>query len=374
MAANPELKIVAPGRSRPAQLVSVPSANAAEQQRPAEGQPAPGRRTPGRRMRPAVGLIAVVLFQLLFASVFLGVLHRPAVHHAPVAVVGSSPLANAVGRRAEGAIRLFHEPTAGAARAAVRAGSAYAALVAGRHGETLVIETAASPGTTSALTKGFTETAVALKVPLQVQDLAPLPASDPTGSSAYFLIAGWVLGGYVGATVLSLTTGGMRSRSVRQAAARLGALGGYAVASGLTGALLFGPVLGVMSGFSTALAGVGILVVFAAAAATAGLQAALGMPGTLIAIIGFVVFGNSTAGQSIATPLLASPWNVIGVLLPPGAGLSSARSVIYLGGVNLTRPMSVLLTYAVAGTLLILASAAWRQRRAAVPAAPKAAA
>jgi len=91
-------------------------------------------------------------------------------------------------------------------------------------------------------------------------------------------------------------------------------------------------------------------------------------------IIGFVVFGNPTAGQSIATPLLASPWNVIGRLLPPGAGLSSARSVIYLGGVNLTRPLIVLLTYAVAGALLVLASAAWRQRRAAIPAAPKAAA
>ena len=118
-----------------------------------------------------------------------------------------------------------------------------------------------------------------------------------------------------------------------------------------------------MSGFSAALAGVGILVVFAAAVATAALQGALGLPGTLIAIIGMVVFGNPTAGQSIATPLLASPWNVIGTLLPSGAGLTSARSVIYLGGVNLTGPLTVLLGYAAGGTLLVLASAAWRQRR-----------
>jgi hypothetical protein len=369
VAANPELKIVAPGPGRPAEPVSAASAKTAGGHRSPEGRPAPRR-----GLRPAVGLIAVVLFQLLFASVFLGVLHRPALHHAPVAVAGSSPLANAVGHRSDGAVRLLQEPSAGAARAAVRTGSAYAAIVAGRHGETLLIESAASPGTASLLTKGFTEAAAALRVPLQVRDLAPLPASDPTGSSAYFLVAGWVLGGYVGATVLGLTTGGMRSRSVRQAAARLGLLGGYALASGLAGALLFGPALGVMSGFSAALAGVGTLVVFAAAAATAGLQAALGLPGTLIAVIGMVVFGNSTAGQSIATPLLASPWNVIGRLLPPGAGLTSARSVIYLGGVNLTQPLTVLLSYAAAGTLLVLAAAAWRQRRSAVPAAPRAAA
>jgi hypothetical protein len=36
-----------------------------------------------RRLAPAAsGLVAVVVFQLLFASVFLGVLHRPAIHHA----------------------------------------------------------------------------------------------------------------------------------------------------------------------------------------------------------------------------------------------------------------------------------------------------
>ena len=60
--------------------------------------------------------------------------------------------------------------------------------------------------------------------------------------------------------------------------------------------------------------------VFAAAVATAGLQAALGLPGTLLAIIAMVVFGDPTAGTSIATPLLASPWNVIGQRLPPAPG------------------------------------------------------
>jgi hypothetical protein len=70
---------------------------------------------------------------------------------------------------------------------------------------------------------------------------------------------------------------------------------------------------------------------------------------TLIAIIGLVVLGNSTARQSVATPLLAGPWNVIGMLLPRSAGLSGARSVIYLGGVNLTGPLIMLCRYAVAG-------------------------
>ena len=59
---------------------------------------------------------------------------------------------------------------------------------------------------------------------------------------------------------------------------------------------------------------------FAAAAATAGVQAALGLPGTLVAIIAMVVFGDPTASTSIATALLARPWNVIGQGLPPAPG------------------------------------------------------
>jgi len=69
-----------------------------------------------------------------------------------------------------GAIRLVPEPTAQAARAAIRGGQAYAAILSGRHGESLVIETAASPGTAAVLTKGFTTAAAAMKIPLQVRD------------------------------------------------------------------------------------------------------------------------------------------------------------------------------------------------------------
>ena len=131
----------------------------------------------------------------------------------------------------------------------------------------------------------------------------------------------------------------------------------------MLGVLLIGPATGVVPGYSLSLAGTGMLLVFAAAAATAGLQAAFGMPGTLIAIVGMVVFGDPTAGTSIATPLLASPWNVIGQGLPPSAALSAARGVVYLGGADLAGPLTVLASYAAAGTLLTLTASAWRSHR-----------
>ena len=61
-------------------------------------------------------------------------------------------------------------------------------------------------------------------------------------------------------------------------------------------------------GHTLALASVGTLLVFAAAAATADLQAALGMPRTLIAIIAMVVFGDPTA----ARPSLPRCWPATG--------------------------------------------------------------
>jgi len=335
-----------------------------------EETPGPRRQDPVRRLaRPAVALSGVILFQLLFASVFVAVLHHPVPHQAPVAVAGRSPLAQAVGGHGGGTVRLVAEPTAGAARAALSGGQVNAAIIAGPGGESLLIQTAASPGTASVLTKEFTTAAAALKTPLHVVDLAPLPASDSSGISLFFLVIAWMLGGYVGATALGMMLGGMRPPGLRQAAIRLALLAGYAVISGLLGVLLVGPAMGVVAGYSLSLAGTGMLLVFAAGAATAGLQAALGLPGTLIAIIGMVVFGDPTAGTSIATPLLASPWNVIGQGLPPSAALSAARGVVYLGGANLTGPLTVLATYAAAGTLLTLAATAWRRHRPAPRAA-----
>jgi hypothetical protein len=323
----------------------------------ASGGPAP------KLLRPAIGLAAVIGFQLLLASVFLGVLHKPALHNASVAVVGSAQLAGAVEHGAAGTIRLVPQPSVASARAAIGEGRAYGAIVSTRAGEELLTASADSPGTANILTQEFTLAAAKAGVRLQIRDLEPLPASDPAGTSAYYLVIGWMLGGYVGATVLSFMLGGTRSGNVRHALLRLSLLAGYAVSSGLLGALLIGPVMGILSGYNLALAGVGMLLVFGAAAATAALQSALGIPGTLIAIIAMVVFGNPTAGASIATPLLASPWNVIGRGLPPGAGLSAARSVIYLGGNGVGQPLEVLSVYVVAGALGVLAVSSWRQHR-----------
>ena len=74
---------------------------------------------------------------------------------------------------------------------------------------------AASPGTAGVLTREFTAAAAALKTPLRVRPGPAARASDSTGSSLFFLVVAWMLGGYVGATTLGAVLGGVRSSSCR---------------------------------------------------------------------------------------------------------------------------------------------------------------
>jgi hypothetical protein len=97
-----------------------------------------------------------------------------------------------------------------------------------------------------------------------------------------------------------------------------------------------------------------------------GVHAAAPHPGLLRGVIPCTTAHSADpqGSQQCLSPLLASPWNVIGQGLPPSAALSAARGVVYLGGADLTGPLAVLAMYAAAGTLLTLAATAWRRHRA----------
>ncbi len=70
--------------------------------------PGPRRHNPVRALtRPPAALGGVILFQLLFASAFVGVLHHPVLHRAPVAVAATAwrrrPVSRAPQRAAQAA-------------------------------------------------------------------------------------------------------------------------------------------------------------------------------------------------------------------------------------------------------------------------------
>jgi len=89
---------------------------------------------------------------------------------------------------------------------------------------------------------------------------------------------------------------------------------------------------------------------------TVGLQSFLGIVGTTIAILVFVVLSNPSSGGPIPNQLLPGIWRTVGPYLPEGAGTDLYRNVVYFGGHDLTRPLLVMFTWLTIGVLFVLAS------------------
>jgi hypothetical protein len=149
-----------------------------------------------------------------------------------------------------------------------------------------------------------------------------------------------MFGGYIAATLIGLI-GTPRSTSRQRAAARIGALAGLAIVSGILSVVLLRASFCVFSGHVVALCAIGALTIFASGAATAGIQAAAGPAGTGLVILVFVILGNSASRGPFARPLLPGLWRTIGGVSPPGASVDLSRSALFFDGARIVEPIVV---------------------------------
>ncbi|MDT0305750.1 DUF3533 domain-containing protein [Streptomyces sp. DSM 44917] len=328
--------------------------------------PGPGDARGAVTLRAGLLVLGVLLLHLAFIASYLGALHDPRPDRVPIAVAAPGD------RRAE-VVRgleelpghpLEAERTASDAAAARRlverreVDGAYVVDAEGRS-DTLYVASGGGTALAEAVRETVTRAAEAEGREVEVRDVAPAAGGDSRGLSAFYLIIGWCVGGYLVAAALAVSAGA-RPATVRRAARRLLVLAGYAVAAGLAGAVIAGPVLGALPGRVLALAGTGALVVFATGALTLALQGLFGMFGIGLALLLVVVLGNPSAGGPYAYPLLPAFWQAIGPVLIPGAGTWTARSVAYFEGHAVLGPLLVLAAWAVAGTALTLLLARFR--------------
>jgi uncharacterized phage infection (PIP) family protein YhgE len=193
---------------------------------------------------------------------------------------------------------------------------------------------------------------------LRVVDVAPLPTGDSRGLALFYLDVALIFGGYFAATVVT-TLVGPRSRSHRGAALRVGALFVFSLVTGFLTAVVVGPLLGAMPDHVAQVGAIGSLIVFAAAMATSALQSLLGVAGTLVALVVFVLFGNPSAGLYPGS-FVPGFWRWIGPWLPGGAGLSALRGSVYFDGTAIGGRLLLLTVYAVAGAAITIALG-WRR-------------
>ena len=327
---------------------SEPSAGGSE---PSADVPAVGAGARGRRVLVGVVAVAVLGIQLAFTASYAGALHAAEPRDLPVATVVPAaqrePLAGAL---ADAPVVLDEVATVEAAEQQVRDGDVDGAFVVDADGPRLLVASAGGPAAVTALEAVFEPVAQSSGATLRVDDLVPLPDGDSRGLVAFYLLVGWVVGGYLLSAVLGVSAG-MTPTALRSGLGRLGLLAGYAVASGVLGTAVVDAGYGYLVGSPVATAALGALVVFAVGAASMALQAMFGIVGTALVLLLFVVAGNPSAGGPWPADLLASPWREVGPWLPNGAGLAALRDAVYFTGSHLARPLAVLAAWAVLGVV-----------------------
>lgn len=307
-------------------------------------------------------LVGCLILQALFIASYVGAFHHPEPSGLKVDVVAAEQARPQITSRLNGIEGAPVEAQSVSSRATaeddIRTGQAAAAYVYNSRGtqDTLLVSSAQGSTTSSAVELIFRQAAAEQQRTLTVDDIHPANAEDGRGLSSFYLVVGWMVGGYLMASLLGMRAG-TRARNFRRALWRLVGTFAYAVASGLVGAAVVDTGYGALPGNYWALAGVGTMVVLSSALFTLGASALLGVLGVGLAIILFVVIGNPSAGGAYSAALLPEPWATVGPWLPNGAGLDAVRSVIYYDGHALSAYLLILLAWILAGLALYFAVA-----------------
>lgn len=304
-------------------------------------------------------VVGVLILQLGFIVSYVGAFHSPAPHRITLAVAGPPSIA---ARTAASLEALPGSPlatrvvaTADDARALVRAGEVSGGLLLNASGtqDTLLIASGGGISVSSALESILTQADAGQARTLAVQDVVPLQAGDGQGLTAFYLVIGWIVGGYLAAALVGVAKGA-RAINLRRAAIRVTAMVPYAVASGIGGAVIVGPILHALDGHTVTIVAVGSLLVFASAVVTMAFQSLFGVLGIGLTVLVFVILGNPSAGGAYQAPLLPGFWRAIGQVLPNGAGTTAVRQIVYFDGRGTLVPLVVIAVYAVIGLAVTL--------------------
>ncbi len=315
-------------------------------------------------------VIAVLLIQLGFVLSYVGAFHHPVPHQVPIAVVAPAQISaqlvselNAIHGHPLHATAVADE-TAG--RTLLRRGSTSGVLIVNPTGKTdaLVVASGGGAAVATAVEDVIAQAEATQHRSATVTDAVPAQPGDARGLTDFYLVVGWLIGGYLVAALLSIATR-PRPATTRRAIIRLIVLVPYAVLSGLGGAIIVGPVLGALTGHLLAMSALGALIVYCAAVVTMAFQVFLGTIGVGLTLVLFVVLGNPSAGGAYPAPLLPGFWRAISPALPNGAGVQALRRIVYFGSYNITDNLLILSLYIVVAATLALTGTALLPRRAA---------
>jgi hypothetical protein len=317
-------------------------------------------------IRTMLLVVGVLALQFAFVLSYVGAFHHPTPHRVPVQVAAPAALSARAVASLNGLpgapLQVSAASSSAGALEQLRDGSTDGVLVISarsprgtiRPTDTLYVAGGGGAAVVTALQDVFTQVEAHQHRALRVVDAVPAQAGDGRGLSGFYLVIGWLIGGYLAAALLSIAHGALPANLPR-ALLRLLTVALYAIVSGLGGAIIVGPVLGALSGHLLALWGLGTLLVFAAAAVTIAFQTVAGVLGIGLTVILFVVLGNPSAGGAYPPPLLPAFWRAISRWIPNGAGVHAVRRIVYFGAHGITGDLLLIAAYAALGVIVTLA-------------------
>lgn len=316
--------------------------------------------------RTVLLILGVLFVQLAFVASYVGAFHQPEPHDVSIGVVGPTARQAATQIDTIDAHPLAPEVVADRDTAVERMKTAdlAAALVIDPSSSTdeLIVASGGGASLVTAVEQVVQQVESTQDRKIRVTDVVPLEDGDARGLTGFYLVIGWLVGGYLVASLLGVAKGA-RPANRRRAAIRLSAVVPYAVASGLGGALIVDPWLGALTGHFWALAGLGALLVLSAATVTMAFQVLFGTIGIGLTVLVFVVLGNPSAGGAYHSQLLPAFWRSIGGWIPNGAGTDAVRHIVYFGAHDVAGDIWLIVAYALSGAAVTLLASIVRDRR-----------
>jgi len=324
-------------------------------------------------LRAFLLVLATLGLGLGFVVSYVGALHDPRLQNLPVTIVSdnSQTTGQLVSRLESSVPSGLIVPSAGTSAATAteqvkdrKTGAAFVYSLSGTQ-DTLIVASAAGSAQATAVEKLFTAVDQKQSRTLTVDDVVPAGTKDFDGLSAFYLVVGWCVTGYLISSILGISAG-TRPSTMTRAVIRLAALALAGFVAAVVGTLLMQQhVLGALGGSFWPMVATGTLLILGVGAVTMALQIALGVIGIGAAVLLVVVLGNPSAGGAFPRSMLPTFWRAIGAFLPPGAGTDAVRSIAYFGGAQTGYPLLIMGGYALLGIVLSLLLCALKPRSAA---------
>jgi hypothetical protein len=323
----------------------------------------------GRRRPPVVAvvtLLTAILTVLLIAFAWPAARSEP--RDLPLAVAGPQAAVTQVAAGLEQAMPGGFEikPVAdrGAAVQAIEDRDVYGAIIADPQAPEVLTASAGGPAVAQILNQlaGRMAAQDPSATPPKVTDVVPLPADDPRGAGLAAGALPLVLGGILGAALLT--------QLVQAGAKRMAGALTFAVTGGLALAAVLQFWLGSFEGNYLANSGVIAMSIAAISLTLLGLEWLIGTAGLGLGAATMMLLGNPLSGLASAPEMLPSGWGALGQLLPPGAAGTALRSVSFFDGAGAGQSFVVLSCWLVAG-LALCGLGALRSRQRVVQAHPE---